>query len=325
MLLALICNTAKFLRISIFVKPYFSIKSIDKTDLEMELRQLKYFLKAKELLNFTEAASVLFISQSTLSQQIKQLEDELQVPLFNRIGKRITLTEAGNLFSVYAQQSISKASDGLEVLKDLNNLEAGKIAIGVTYALRHVVTKALIVFSSEYPKIQFQIVFGTSQELIQKLNLFELDVILTFEEIASEAHFKYRELFTSPMALVTSSETPFIHKKNISLDEVSSLPLALPSSGFSTTQFINKAFEKNNLNPKVTIEINDIPTLLELIKTGKWHTILTKTTIENENELFAIPIKGENMTRTAMLISLKEVYEKKAVIAFLKTLMKNLN
>ncbi|MCP2027534.1 LysR family cyn operon transcriptional activator [Flavobacterium sp. HSC-32F16] len=291
----------------------------------MELRQLKYFLKAKELLNFTEAASVLFISQSTLSQQIKQLEDELQVPLFNRIGKRITLTEAGNLFSVYAQQSISKASDGLEVLKDLNNLEAGKIAIGVTYALRHVVTKALIVFSSEYPKIQFQIVFGTSQELIQKLNLFELDVILTFEEIASEAHFKYRELFTSPMALVTSSETPFIHKKNISLDEVSSLPLALPSSGFSTTQFINKAFEKNNLNPKVTIEINDIPTLLELIKTGKWHTILTKTTIENENELFAIPIKGENMTRTAMLISLKEVYEKKAVIAFLKTLMKNLN
>jgi LysR family cyn operon transcriptional activator len=54
----------------------------------MELRQLKYFLKAKELLNFTEAAAALNISQSTLSQQIKQLEDELSVPLFNRIGKK---------------------------------------------------------------------------------------------------------------------------------------------------------------------------------------------------------------------------------------------
>lgn len=158
----------------------------------MELRQLKYFLKAKELLNFTEAAAALYISQSTLSQQIKQLEDELQVPLFNRIGKRITLTEAGNLFAVYAQQSVNKASDGLQFIKDLNNLETGKIAIGVTYALRHVVTKALILFSSEYPKIQFEIVFGTSQELIQKLNHFELDVILTFEEIASEEHFKYQ-------------------------------------------------------------------------------------------------------------------------------------
>ena len=325
MFLALICNTTKFLRISIFVKPYFSIKSIVKTDLEMELRQLRYFLKAKELLNFTEAASALYISQSTLSQQIKQLEDELQVPLFNRIGKRITLTEAGDLFSVYAQQSVNKAADGFELLKDLNNLETGKIAIGVTYALRHVVTKALILFSSQYPKIQFEIVFGTSQELIQKLNLFELDVILTFEEIAAEAHFKYQELFTSPMALVTSSETPLINKKSISLKEVSALPLALPSSGFNTTQFINKALKKDNLHPKVTIEINDIPTLLELIKTGKWHTILTKTTIENEKDLFAIPIKGENMTRTAMLISLKEVYEKKAVTAFLKTLMEKIN
>lgn len=122
----------------------------------MELRQLKYFLKAKELLNFTEAASALFISQSTLSQQIKQLEDELQVPLFNRIGKRITLTEAGDLFSVYAQQSVNKATDGFELLKDLNNLETGKVAIGVTYALRHVVTKALIVFSSNSLKFSLK-------------------------------------------------------------------------------------------------------------------------------------------------------------------------
>ncbi|WP_257669745.1 LysR family transcriptional regulator [Parapedobacter tibetensis] len=59
----------------------------------MELRQIKYFLKAKELLNFTEAAKILNVSQSTLSQQIKQLENELDVPLFNRIGKRILLTE----------------------------------------------------------------------------------------------------------------------------------------------------------------------------------------------------------------------------------------
>lgn len=57
----------------------------------MELRQLKYFLKAKELLNFTDAAKALNISQSTLSQQIKQLEDELNVPLFNRIGKELRL------------------------------------------------------------------------------------------------------------------------------------------------------------------------------------------------------------------------------------------
>lgn len=72
----------------------------------MELRQIRYFLKAKELLNFTEAANQLYISQSTLSQQIRPLEEELGIPLFNRIGKRIVLTEAGNIFSGYTEKNL---------------------------------------------------------------------------------------------------------------------------------------------------------------------------------------------------------------------------
>lgn len=290
----------------------------------MELRQLRYFLKAKELLNFTEAANNLNISQSTLSQQIKQLEDELQILLFNRIGKRITLTEAGELFSVYALQSISKANEGLQLLKDLNNLATGKIAIGVTYALRDIVTQTVIQFNDQYPKIEFEIVFGTSKELIEKLNHFELDVILTFEEIITENHFKYQALFTSPMTLVTSTTSDLKNKKSISLKEAGTLSLALPAKGYSTTQFINDAFTKNNLYPKVAIEINDIPTLLELVKSGKWYTILTQTTIKNEKGISCIPIEGQHMTRTAMIISIKEVYEKKAVkvfIAILKSLV----
>ena len=107
----------------------------------MELRQLRYFLKAKELLNFTEAATTLNISQSTLSQQIKQLEDELSVPLFNRIGKRITLTEAGDLFSEYALQSINRANEGLLLLKDIKNLNTGRITIGVIYYMRILFSK----------------------------------------------------------------------------------------------------------------------------------------------------------------------------------------
>jgi LysR family transcriptional regulator, cyn operon transcriptional activator len=152
----------------------------------MELRQLKYFLKAKELLNFTEAANSLHISQSTLSQQIKQLEDELNIPLFNRIGKRIKLTEAGELFAEYASQSVNRANDGLLLLKDLNNLDTGKMAIGVTYALRNLLTQALIQFSNQFPKISVQIVFGTSKELMDKLNQFELDFILTFNETTTQ-------------------------------------------------------------------------------------------------------------------------------------------
>jgi len=278
----------------------------------MELRQLKYFLKAKELLNFTEAANVLNISQSTLSQQIKQLEDELNVPLFNRIGKRITLTEAGKLFGEYALQSINRANEGLLLLQDLKNLNTGKITIGVIYSMRILFTKTLIEFAKQYPNIKIQIVFGTTKDLLEKLNLHQFDFILSFHEKTKEPHLKYQPLLNSNMVLVTARKSELAKKSSMSLHEVADLPLALPFSGYSTIQFFEESFSQKNLTPNICMEINDIPTLFEIVKTGHWHTILSDTSV-NDPEVVGIPIEGKNMKRTIMIISLREAYEKKAV------------
>jgi LysR family cyn operon transcriptional activator len=278
----------------------------------MELRQIKYFLKAKELLNFTEAAKMLNISQSTLSQQIKQLETELDVPLFNRIGKRIILTEAGEMFSKYALQSLNKANEGLLLLKDLNNLHTGKITIGVIYSMRILFVKALIQFAEQYPNIKIQVVFGTTKDLLEKLNTHHFDFVLTFHEKAKHPHLKYQTLLSSTMVLVTAKKSSLAGKRSISLKEVAKLPLALPFSGYSTIQFFVDSFNQKNLDPNICMEINDIPTLFEIVKTGHWHTILSNTSVNDPN-VVGIPIEGKNMKRTIMIISLKEAYEKKAV------------
>lgn len=288
----------------------------------MELRQLKYFLKAKELLNFTEAARVLNISQSTLSQQIKQLEDELNIPLFNRIGKRITLTEAGDLFGEYALQSINRANEGLLLLQDLKNLNTGKITIGVIYSMRIPFAKTLIQFATQYPNIKIQVVFGTTKDLLEKLNLHQFDFVLTFHEKAKEPHLNYQTLLSSNMVLVTAKKSSLAQRNSISLDEVAALPLALPFSGYSTIQFFEESFSQKNLKPNICMEINDIPTLFEIVKTGHWHTILSNTSI-NDPDVVAVPIKGKNMRRTIMIISLKEAYEKKAVKKFYELLTKS--
>lgn len=285
----------------------------------MELRQLKYFLKAKELLNFTEAAAALNISQSTLSQQIKQLEDELSIPLFNRIGKRITLTEAGDLFSEYALQSINRANEGLLLLRDLKNLNTGKITIGVIYSMRILFAKILIQFASQYPNIKIQIVFGTTKDLLERLNLHHFDFILTFHEELREPHLKYQTLFKANMVLVTAKNSLLAKKVNISLQEVAGLPLALPFSGNNSIQFFEESFGQKNLVPNICMEINDIPTLFEIVKTGHWHTILSDTSV-NDPDVVAIPIDGKNMRRTIMIISLREAYEKKAVTKFYELL-----
>lgn len=282
----------------------------------MELRQLKYFLQAKKTLNFTEAAFSLHISQSTLSQQIQQLENELKTPLFNRIGKRVTLTEAGSLFAYYAEHTVNKANEGILMLQDLNTIVTGKLSIGVTYGLRHIFNEALLLFTSQYPGITFEIIFGTSEELHKKLLDLEIDFILTFKESKSYPNLIYTSLFTSPLSLISAKEINHKNVKGISLKEVSELPLALPAKGYSTSNFIQELFQKENLKPHVSIEINDIPTLIDIVKSGKWYTILTKSTVINEKEIFTVPLLGKDMTRTAMLISLKDIYQKKAAGIF---------
>jgi LysR family cyn operon transcriptional activator len=129
----------------------------------MELRQLKYFIKAAELQNFTNAADALYITQSTLSQQIRQLEDELGLPLFDRIAKRVRLTEAGNAFLPYAKKTMQDAEDGKVMLRDLMDLKSGILNIGSTYGLTNLLTDAISDFSQQYPQVKLIISFGTTQ------------------------------------------------------------------------------------------------------------------------------------------------------------------
>ena len=100
----------------------------------MELTPLKYFLALADQLSFTEASKALYITQSTLSLSIKQLENELGTSLFDRVGKRIYLTDAGRVFAEYARRAIVDVNNGVEVLKEMQHIYVGRVRIGVIYS-----------------------------------------------------------------------------------------------------------------------------------------------------------------------------------------------
>lgn len=286
----------------------------------MELRQLKYFLKAKECMNFTEAADQLYISQSTLSQQIKQLEIELGIPLFNRIGKRLALTEAGEVFANYAKKSIEKSKEGFLALQDLKEMKKGELRIGVSYGLRTTLLPAIKLFIKQFPAIKLQVTLETTEHLVEELEHSKLDLIIFYTDDSIKHQFDSKYLFTSRMCLATSKKNTQMFKEQIGLKEVLDLPLVMPSKGFYSTKFIMQAFEKQGLKPNVLIEINDIPVLIDLIKEGELHSIMTNTTIANQSELVGIPIKGKSMYREAVILTQKDVYITKAMEKFINIL-----
>lgn len=290
----------------------------------MELRQIKYFLKAAETLNFTQAANEVFISQSTLSQQIKQLEIELGSPLFDRIGKRVALTETGKTFKPYALQAIANAREGQQAVRELNNLESGEIRVGLTYAWSAAITKIIIDFKNTYPKIRLKIVFGTTDELLIQLKELKIDLLCTFlDRTIEDPDFHSEAIFESPMMMVVAANSALAGRKSITLEELAKLPMALPDSGYSTRQYLDTIMIKSKLSPEYDLEINDIPTLFKMVETGKWVTVLTHITVMDQPSLSAIPIKGPKMNREAHLVRLSGLYQSRSNKRFCDLLKEN--
>ncbi|MBL0740721.1 LysR substrate-binding domain-containing protein [Chryseolinea lacunae] len=278
----------------------------------MELRQLKYFIKAAELQNFTNAAEALFITQSTLSQQIKQLEDELGLPLFNRIAKRVRLTDAGSTFLPYAIKTVKDAENGRDLLRDQMGLKTGSLTIGLTYGLAELLAKAIADFSAQYPAIKLTINFGTTQELLQEMELGKLDMMLSFYEQKENYMLITDHLFSSRLSLIVKSSDPIVKRKSVSLKELITLPLILPSGGYSIRNYFDKILRDQDLVLRPNMEVNDIHTLLQLVRFGRWVTVLMSSTVVNHPKLKAVRLTGAGMIRQATITWPKDAYRKKA-------------
>lgn len=289
----------------------------------MELRQLKYFRKACELQNFSEAARQLHISQSTLSQQIKQLEEELDVLLFDRVGKRIIPTEAGLAFMPYAQKAIQDAENGKQIIRDLKGIEMGTLHVGATFSLSPLLISALNEFARVYPKIRLDIHFGTSEELMELLADNELDFVLSFKPSGMFEEFERIPLFTSRLRFVVHQSHPLAGLSSITLKKLSDTPLILPAEGFATRKKIDRFCRENGLTLNTGIEINDVHTIIHTLRGGLWGTILTEAALNGEQGLVQIPILcRDQLTSEAFLFWAPGLYRKKSALALLDSLLK---
>lgn len=286
----------------------------------MELRQLKYFVKAAELLNFSEAAKVLCITQSTLSQQIRQLEQEMNVQLFQRNSHVVALTEIGEILLPQARHTLHAAETCFDRIHDLQQLLLGTLNIGVTFTFSPILTETLLTFMKQYPHVKLNIYYKPMAELMELLEHREVDFVLAFKPSKRHEEIESHVLFDNHLAVIVHENHPLAQKKKVTLEELEGYDIALPAKGLQARNAFDKVLSQYFTHFRIRIELNEVNILLKLIKQSNLVTILSEATIHNEQGVKAIPLDVLENEMEGCVHMLKNVYRKRAAQVFIQML-----
>lgn len=290
----------------------------------MEIYQLQYFIKTAEVLHFTKAAELCFVTQSGLSQQIKKLEEELGMPLFKRIGKKVQLTEAGAVFLIHAKKVVENVENGKQAIEDLNEMIGGELRIGVTYIFGLLILPVVNAFAKRYQSLRIVVEYGTSEALEQKLINNELDLVLVISSHEIGPPIQKVPLFTSNMVMAVSKNHALVHLDKIAFKKIEEIPLILPGKGSNSREYVEELFQKFNMKPKISIELQSIHALLQMVENSDWATIVAEKALKNWDSLKSIQITGVSTKRESYMLTIGS-YQKKAVKLFMEEFRKSIN
>ncbi|OXB02010.1 LysR family transcriptional regulator [Flavobacterium plurextorum] len=289
----------------------------------MEIYQLEYFIKTAEVLHFTKAAELCFVTQSGLSQQIKKLEEELGMPLFKRIGKKVQLTEAGSVFLIHAKKVVENVENGKQAIEDLNEMIGGELRLGVTYIFGLLILPVINAFAKTYQNLKIVVEYGTTEALEQKLLTNELDLVLVISSHEIELPIQKVPLFTSNMVMAVSKSHSLASLGKIPFKKIEDVPLILPGKGSNSREYVEVLFKKYNMKPKISIELNSIHALLQMVENSDWATIVAEKALKGWDNLKAIQITGVVTKRESYMLTIGG-YQKKAVKLFMEEFRKSI-
>ncbi len=237
----------------------------------MEFHQLTYFLAAAQTQNFRKAAELCLVAQSALSRQIAALESELEVALFTRKKKRVTLTPAGREFAAYVRNAMEQLQEGQQWLAGMQRGHYGTIDLGCIESLATSFLPAIFSsFHRQHPHVRLKVRVHHTDELITLVEQGEVELGLILDPHLQSELLIVKELFRQPLHLLVSRRHPLAQKKApaITLEHVLSEPLLLLDESSRMGQITRRIFAQRGLPLKPLVEIESVEGLKEMVRQG---------------------------------------------------------
>ncbi len=250
----------------------------------MELRHLRYFTAVADTLHFGRAARRVHVSQPTLSQQIRQLEEELGAPLFERARTGVRLTQAGELFRTYASRALEDVNAGQVAVGALRGLTTGTLRVGYPPSMRGVVVPALAAVLRGHPGLALSAEEAVVRRLERRLADGKLDVALGYAP-ARSPDLDAEPIFDSRLALVVARGHPLAKAEAVGAKQLVEEPFALLSHGLRVRARVDAYFAAMRLAPHIALESNAVATVLEFVRAGLAVTVLPEPRLSDAERL----------------------------------------
>ncbi len=291
----------------------------------MEIRNIISFQKICEHGSFSRAAEELGYSQSAVTMQIKQLENELKVRLFDRIGRTLQLTEDGRMFLSYASTIVAASENAKEALKH-HTTPSGELRLGILESLcTSYLPDILKEYHSLYPEVSTVIRTGTFDELSQLLNTNAIDLLWTFDsEIVKEDWLKVYSYYDD-ICIICSSEYPLSYQDGLTLSDLAGETFLLTEVNCSYRALFEKQFYGHGSHPDIFLEIGNTDIIKKFVTAGLGISVLPRFTVTEElkdGRLILLKAKDFNLKMQGQLFYHKNKWVTPGMEEFIR-LVKN--
>jgi DNA-binding transcriptional LysR family regulator len=293
--------------------------------LPFTLQQLRILKAVATEKNFTKAAEVLYLSQPSLSKQIKTLEKNLDILLINRENNKISLTENGKVFLQYSERILALCEESCRALIDLKNGDRGNLTVGASQTIgTYLMPRVLALFAQNYPQIDLKVQVNSTRLIANNVLNREIDIAVVGGEIPNELkkNLTIKDFVEDELSLIISKSHPFAKKKKINKENLYYLNFITLNSNSTIRKFIDNILIQNGIETnqlKIIMQFNSIEGIKTAVSLGLGAAFVSSSAIEKEVELKTIEIlKIENIriTRTLSIISNPESYKSKAFDLF---------
>jgi len=289
------------------------------------LRQMRVFAAVARHLSFTRAAQEMHLTQSAVSQQVSLLEDEVGMPLFEQIGRKIRLAPAGTELLRYATQVTELLREAGETLAAMRGLKRGVLKLGAVSTAKYFAPTLLSAFAPAYPEVTIKFTVANREEIVKLLGANELDLVIMGRP-PRELDTTAEPFARHPLVIIAAPDHPLTRRRHIPLKSLTRESFIIREQGSGTRASMEHVFRERGVPFRATMEVSSNETIKQAVMAGMGLSFISSHTIGLEagaGKLAILDVAGLPVVRDWYVIHLREKILSPIAAAFRGYLLEN--